>query len=699
MKKVTAIGLLLIANLLLSSCGTAPPAKDSATPKEDATKPPAPSSWASEGRAYKQTAAVIPGSFTSVFAEDDDYYAITVFMDMDGTRYELIKNGTKTLYSVTKGNIIAANCNSKGIWMAETFVSDEGYYDRLCLLSFEGEILSTFRISDITGDESSVDGICCTDDAVYLLSGKDVLALNNSAELTARLKADSNGSELVSGGDGNVYLVCPVGGGLDVSVIEEKISPVFSVSGTHARIFEGNDEFPLIMATTRGLYGLQTDGEKESIIIWDDCGIGTSTIISVISLPAHSFLLADTSAVSLLKETSPEEMSTKTTLVLATVGGGSGIKGHVANFNATSSEYYIAFKDYSEDGSVDTATAMTRLNADIISGSYPDLLLFEAISPFIYINKGYLMDIGGLLQNDPDIGIEDIAIAKQLTIGDGIYVISNSFGIDTRVGLYSNFGDVSGWTLKQYLEAEKNIAADAEIMYNTTKQSFLRTLSSGYSVNAVDWTAKTCDFDNDAFIEILEAGNRIKETPEPESMSDFDMTPGYVKLAEGTRYTNAFWIGDVWALADLEKKVGSPLSVIGAPTVDGSNGSDIWLNCPIGVFSKTQNADGCLAFIKYILQNYRLDSAMFLPVYTPYLKMKIDKALNAEPESGERISKAEAERFMDILNSTEQVAIYDEVVLGIIEAEAARYFEGDSNAHETAKSIQSKVSLYVAEQG
>lgn len=44
------------------------------------------------------------------------------------------------------------------------------------------------------------------------------------------------------------------------------------------------------------------------------------------------------------------------------------------------------------------------------------------------------------------------------------------------------------------------------------------------------------------------------------------------------------------------------------------------------------------------------------------------------------------------------MAVYDETILGIIESESLPFLAGQKTAEETAKIIQSKVSLYIAEQ-
>ena len=54
--------------------------------------------------------------------------------------------------------------------------------------------------------------------------------------------------------------------------------------------------------------------------------------------------------------------------------------------------------------------------------------------------------------------------------------------------------------------------------------------------------------------------------------------------------------------------------------------------------------------------------------------------------------------IMDLINSAERTASYDESIMEIIRDEAAAFFAGQKSAKETAAVIQSRVNIYVNEQ-
>lgn len=305
-----------------------------------------------------------------------------------------------------------------------------------------------------------------------------------------------------------------------------------------------------------------------------------------------------------------------------------------------------------------------------------------------------LVDMTQLFERDENISIDDIAITNALDSFSGIYYISGAFNFETLVGRYSDFGDRYGWTLSEYMSIEETLPDDIETIHNMTKESFINCIVSRYIRTAVDWNERTCNFNTPEFIKLLEAGNRIRETPE--NLNNMSFGYGPTKVGEGTRVASLSWVETVWKLAYEERMAGCKLSFIGWPTVDGSCGSDVYLIEPVGIVSQAENVDGCWEFVKYILLNpdKNIDS---LPVYMPLLQDKVEKAKISE-DNPVQLSDADAERFFDLISEINNVAIYDETVLGIIKKESAALFKGDKTAEEVANIIQSKVSIYIAEQ-
>lgn len=388
------------------------------------------------------------------------------------------------------------------------------------------------------------------------------------------------------------------------------------------------------------------------------------------------------------------EMEKKTTLQIATIRPGNALKKAVSEFNNANSKYNVQILDYSDNGALDSDIALTRLNTEILSGYYPDMICFSHINPYPYISKNLLANLEDLFNQDEEIDIRDIAIANALDSHDGIYYISGGFNFETLAGKYSEFGDRYGWTLTEYLNLEKILPDEIETIHNMTRESFVNRIVSRYIRTAIDWDNRKCSFNTPEFIELLEAGSRIRETPE----NSADMSYGYgpARVGDGTLIASLSLVDTVWKLAYEEQMAGCRLSFIGWPTVDGSCGSDAYLIEPLGIINQGGNINGCWEFIKYTLLHPDMNGES-LPAYMPLLQAKVDAAKEGS-ELPVRMSDYDAERLFGLVTEINNAAIYDETVLDIIRKESAAFFNGDKTAEEAAKIIQSKVSIYIAEQ-
>ena len=253
----------------------------------------------------------------------------------------------------------------------------------------------------------------------------------------------------------------------------------------------------------------------------------------------------------------------------------------ITAFNAQSTDCYVKLVDLSEGGSLTAEQALTKLNTQILSGEGPDMLVLTgSLSPFPFIRQGLLRDFREDLEADPDMRLEDIVLADAIMSDcGGLYVMADSFTMETRIGLRSRFGDAWGWSFDDYRRIDAETPEGKMVMYNLTLDYFLRMAVSRYLRQGIDWANSTCDFDNPAFVQVLEATRDVRETPEdPENMV-FGMT----LLADGYEATELVMLNTVTDLAKESRRVGQPVSVIGFPTPDGSCGTDFNPGDPIGV--------------------------------------------------------------------------------------------------------------------
>jgi ABC-type glycerol-3-phosphate transport system substrate-binding protein len=364
----------------------------------------------------------------------------------------------------------------------------------------------------------------------------------------------------------------------------------------------------------------------------------------------------------------------------------------VYKFSQESPDYYVEILDYSKNGSVSEQDALTQLNTEIISGKCPaDMICFSNISPYPYIAKGLLVDMEELIDQDPSISPEDIAANKAFTNQGGLYFVGSSFSFSTAAGSYSNFGDRYGWTLQEYLDFEKAYP-DKWIIYNITQDYFFLCEANRYMRSAIDWDSGTCDFDNDDFVELLEASHRIMNKPE----SDDNLLYAYSDAVyKGDLIVDFISVHTFYDLARAQRYSSCKLSYVGWPTVDGSCGSDISVTCPVGIISNGNNSNGSWEFVKYMIMNG--GGKYSFSTYMPKLRAEYEEA-KLDEDAEFKLTDEDESLFFDLLDAIENLNIYDKPAQNIILNESADFFNGRKTAQEVAQIIQSKVSLYIAEQ-
>lgn len=704
MKKYKLIVILLAFTLLITSCGNSiadtisNTAKDNSPINTSTQLDAADNKWQGEGECYAlETYDAAINKETQVILEviplqNNIFCVVTPALISEG--YWLQHDGEE-VYS-SPNFFYAAAASNEGIWILENDLSNGKSNYSLLLISQAGEIQKSINLSGKNTSESYRRLLICSDNNLYLISGKnDLVAISTDGNFVCSIALPDETFYPVAGNDGQVYLVQPTNEGNQLYLVDVN-SFTFSKSlfCNNGNIYNGVGDYFLLLKNSSGLYAIMPNGNIDPIVIWAECNITINGLFSIYSIKNGQFLLMSETGPFILSPADFSEMEKKTTLQIATIRQSNTLKKVVSDFNNKNSKYNVQILDYSDSGTFESEIALTRFNTEILSGNYPDMICFSHINPYPYISKNLLANLETFFNQDGEINIEDVAIANALDSYDGIYYISGVFNFETLVGRYSDFGDRYGWTLAEYLNLEKAVPDEIETIHNMTKESFINCVVSRYIRTAIDWDNCKCNFNTPEFIELLEAGSRIRETPENPANMSYGYGP--TKVGEGTRIASLSWVDTVWKLAYEEQMAGCKLSFIGWPTIDGSCGSDVHLINPVGIVNQGDNASGCWEFIKFMLlhPDMKADS---LPVYIPLLRDKVDQAQDSE-DIPVKMSDDDAERLLSLISEIENVAIYDKTVLDIISEESASFFNGDKTVEEVAELIQSKVSIYVAEQ-
>ena len=155
--------------------------------------------------------------------------------------------------------------------------------------------------------------------------------------------------------------------------------------------------------------------------------------------------------------------------------------------------------------------------------------------------------------------------------------------------------------------------------------------------------------------------------------------------------------------AEAEKTFGRRISYIGWPTPDGGCGSFVVAPTrTYAISAQTRCPEGCWAFAKYILTQ---SGGWGMSMYKPALEAQV-RELQGEHKNmwgetvGATMNAEQAADFLELVRRIDTVSIPDgSSIYKIVTESMQPMLAGDKTPEETAKLIQSKLSIYLAEQG
>lgn len=695
MKKILALFLALTMLFLLCACAAA----DDGAGENAASFSTLSSTgeWQGIGKCYKAEPYTLPNNAYQAKRCGDELVCFASYISGDSH----IIVGGDVVYT-TSDIISAYTVADSSVWLLENVYSQSGSGYKFVNLSLDGALTAELDATALVPQMAGINALNYANGTLFVFYGDSRLAAVSSdgvLEYDGGLPPASAHTALSLNGE--TLLICATENGNEIYSLNADFAPTkLAVTAGGTIVPDAKNERLLLFAAD-GLYTLDENFSPTPEIIWQECSLALNALGNPIDLGNGEYLVKTAGEFCLLSPADLAAWKPKTQLRLASLDSADELQTTAARFNSASPDYYVTIVDYSDGGTLDAETAAMRLNADIISGAFPDMICVASVSPFPYMRNELLVDMTSLMENDPDVGIQDISIANALRYDGAIHYLAGTYSFETMLAKRELFGDVCGWTLEQYLRLDESLPDDVMIIYNMTHEAYLNHIIKRSMNEYVDWASGTCTFDSEAFINLLSAAKKIRETPEDPNNMIFGS--GAKLVGDGLRMTALTWVDEISELKFSEQQAGCELSFIGWPSSTGKNGADVYLYDPVAILSPGDNIDGCWAFVKFMLTS-PADSA--LPIYMPQLQKMLDTAktqgvasmLSAPGADPIKLTDADIEKLMTVITSIENTAIYDEALFSIIQSEYNAYMSTELTAAESATRIQSRASIYLSEQ-
>jgi len=219
-------------------------------------------------------------------------------------------------------------------------------------------------------------------------------------------------------------------------------------------------------------------------------------------------------------------------------------------------------------------------------------------------------------------------------------------------------------------------------------------------VNFVDWENGTAHFYRNDFIELLEFSSRFNESPDIGTVSLPDL------IAGGRTIMSADIISDFHQFKWTLRAHGGEIAFKGYP-MDNRSGNFLSTSGRMAITSRSENKDAAWEFVRiFLTEDFKRENHHGLNFSTnrAFFDEQVQRALTEEPEERidgivlPKLTEAQVQQVLDLIDSAAVNFGYDSSLLNIVMESAFDFFSGRSSAEDTARIVQSRASIFMAEQ-
>lgn len=421
----------------------------------------------------------------------------------------------------------------------------------------------------------------------------------------------------------------------------------------------------------------------------------------------------------------PEGREIVTLGTFGTVYASSQMRKDVDAFNQSQKKYFVQIEIYKN---------IDQFLIDIARKQGTDLYnLYWGVSADDLAKKGILEDLTPYFEGSDIVGKEDIvdAVWRAGSVDDKLYFLIPSY---TCKGILVEKGNTKegAWSGKDYIElGKKNPGSMLNDQIQEPTAQILSELKE-YMAAFINWEERTCSFDSDEFIALLESLKTLSSysyeaVDEHATMADLIRGKTYL-----TKIMSLNMDAGMYSYRDIKDAFGDSYEIAGMPTADGSlkYGMDFYDRI-YGMNAASENKEGVWAFLEYLVSEEYQQPTMPshisgnsspLGYDFPARKDSLERGLQANidyvtdpnettphyhnnrytkektAEGYEGFTEEDKQAVLRIIDNSYRMTFgSDHALLAILTEETEPFFQGHKSAEDVTKIIQSRVSLYLAE--
>lgn len=397
---------------------------------------------------------------------------------------------------------------------------------------------------------------------------------------------------------------------------------------------------------------------------------------------------------------------------------------------------------------------VSRVNTEIMSGGGADILALDVLPYYKYADNGQLEDLNNFIQNDPDYNKADYTenILDATAYKGGQYIFPMDYTFDYFAydsSLMADFPTQDKLTYKDVINATEDASASTDnkifgqSAYSAQEgASFFEKVYSLDYTNFVDIINKKVDFTGGEFAGLLETVKSYADSGwiNPANVTDKEAL-GEISLdkfaADNAEKYFAKFNSSFNLVNQFTRNLGTKMSIMRQAGISGSSENDEIAGLvsndkdevhfsyaqSYGINSNSKNKRTAWEFVKFLASDEMQSSGLGSPDSIPInnnAKGKIASMLitgeamqkraaaSGLAGNGQEVSKEltpeqqqalgnymeTLDKFTKLLNKYD---VHDEKIDNMVITEVKNFFTGEKTADEVAKTLQSKVELYLNE--
>lgn len=407
------------------------------------------------------------------------------------------------------------------------------------------------------------------------------------------------------------------------------------------------------------------------------------------------------------------------TLVLGTFGENPVLLQQVEVFEEAHPGYKIEIRTYNrfeqEEGD-----GIARLQREIVSGQGPDIINFGYGYSVTDILGKYTEDLFPYFEKSAEEDAYFGNVLQAFSYQEGLYAMPVSFSLKTFVGRKSLVGERESWSIDELIgcyETEREKSGGSLLLYpGEIKKDVFGTIITGNVESFVDWEQKTCRFDEEEFIKVMEFAGGFPDT----LMITEDFSPMEC-FGNGGALLYPMILSSVYDICKAELILKEEPVYIGYP-VNGDDGTVIQASeLMLAISGVSEHKEVAWDFLcQFLSEEYQKEITAGFPVNRAALEYQLEQGKSMEysvDEEGKmkpvaqdeilfegeepleiyQITEAEGDALRALIERASIASAYDDRLHRILLEEVDSYFCGDKTAQQAAEVMQGRAEMYIGE--